>query len=66
MLILTNIANDENHHSDILIQLFEERGIELTPAGPDSTYWEEMPTIFQTDYQYSDHFLDLYKPCYET
>lgn len=41
-LILTNIANDEKKHSDILIELFQERKIELVKVGPDSTYWEEM------------------------
>jgi rubrerythrin len=41
-MILTNIAEDEKKHSDILVQLFEERGIAVVPNGPDSTYWEDM------------------------
>jgi len=28
--------------------------------------WKTMPTTFQDDYQYSDHFLELYKPCYDS
>ncbi len=51
-LILTNIANDEKKHSDILIQLFEERGIPLVTVGPDSTYWEEMLAHIPTTAHY--------------
>lgn len=40
--ILTNIANDELNHSNMLVELFEDRKIIVIPDGVQSTYWQEM------------------------
>lgn len=41
-LILTNIANDEFKHSDLLIELFESRKIPVNPESDPSTYWDDV------------------------
>jgi hypothetical protein len=37
--ILTNIAHDELKHSNLLIAMFDGRGILAQPNGEDSVYW---------------------------
>lgn len=41
-LILTNIAEDEQKHSNLLIAMFNERGIPVVSNGEESTYWAEV------------------------
>lgn len=41
-LILTNIAEDELKHSNLLIDLFAGRGIAVDANGENSTYWDEI------------------------
>lgn len=40
--ILTNIANDELTHSELLIDMMNERGIAIVPDGVQSAYWDEL------------------------
>ena len=38
-LILTNIAEDEQKHSNLLIAMFDDRGIPVVSKGEESSYW---------------------------
>lgn len=40
--ILTNIAEDELKHSNLLIDLFADRKITVVPVGEESSYWLEV------------------------
>jgi len=40
--ILTNIAEDELKHSDLFIDLFKDRKIEVVPDGEQSGYWDDV------------------------
>ncbi len=57
-LILTNIAQDELKHSELLIDMFNDRGIEVVTDGPQSTYWSEVLATVQdtSDYCAANYF----------
>jgi hypothetical protein len=40
--ILTNIAHDELHHSNMLVDLFADRKIAVVPDGVQSAYWDQV------------------------
>lgn len=41
-MILTNIANDELNHSNMLVELLTDRKIAVVADGEQSTYWSEV------------------------
>jgi hypothetical protein len=44
-LILTNIAMDELNHSNMFIDLMNDRKIPVDPTGVQSTYWDELLAV---------------------
>jgi rubrerythrin len=43
--VLVGIAHDELRHSDLLVDLLRQRGLEPNEESPESFYWSEMDKI---------------------